>query len=102
MLKPGREPDLPLKAVVAQARGKLRVQHLERHRPVVAEVAGEVHRRHPAAPQLTLDGVTALQGGSQLAPLVGHQEPPSTSFWNRGFFRSGSKVGSLRSHPGDR
>lgn len=27
---------------------------------------------------------------------------PATSFWNRGFFRSGSKLGSILSHAGDR
>jgi hypothetical protein len=26
---------------------------------------------------------------------------PATSFWNRGFLRSGSKLGSIFSHPGD-
>ena len=28
--------------------------------------------------------------------------PPATSFWNRGFLRSGSKLGSIFSQPGER
>jgi hypothetical protein len=42
------------------------VHHLERDRPVVPEIAGEVHGRHPAPAELTLDLVAPSQGGLEL------------------------------------
>ncbi len=63
MLQPRRELDLALESLGAEAVGQLRAQHLERHRPVVPEVPGEVDRRHPAAAELALEGVAAGQGG---------------------------------------
>ena len=69
--------------------GQLRVEHLERHRPVVLEIPSEIHRRHAAAAELALDHVAVCQCGGELALEIGHQVP-ATSFWNRGFFRSGS------------
>jgi hypothetical protein len=50
MLEPGGEADLPLEPVGAEGGGQLRQQHLERHRPVVLEVAGEIDHGHAAAP----------------------------------------------------
>ena len=46
MLEPGGEPDLALEALGAERGGELGVEHLERDRPVVPEVAGEVDRGH--------------------------------------------------------
>jgi hypothetical protein len=36
------------------------MEHLESDRPIVAQVAGEVDRGHPAAAELALDRVAAF------------------------------------------
>ena len=41
--------------------GELGVEHLERDRPVVLEVAREVHRGHAPAAELALDRVAVAQ-----------------------------------------
>ena len=69
---------------------------------VVPKISGEEDRRHAPAAELALDPVSAGKGGGELAPEIGHQAVPATSFWNRGFFRSGSNVGSTLSQPGER
>jgi hypothetical protein len=33
---------------------------------------------------------------------MGNHFAPATSFWNLGFLRSGSKMGSILCHPGER
>jgi hypothetical protein len=35
------------------------MKHLECHRPVVAEIVGEIHHRHATAAELALDTVLA-------------------------------------------
>ena len=62
MPQPGREPDLSQEALRAERLAELRLEHLERDDPVVPLVAGPVHHRHPAAPDLPLDGVAGLEG----------------------------------------
>ena len=109
MLQPGGEADLALEALGPERGGQLGVEHLERHRPVVPEVLGEIDRGHAAAPELALERVAVGQAlaqscsGSPMRMLpAARQVVPSTSFSNRGLFRSGSNVGSIRSQPGDR
>jgi len=41
------------------------VQQLERDRPAVPEIPGEVHRGHATAPQLALEHVAVAQGRSE-------------------------------------
>ena len=55
--------DLAEKALRAERRGELGVQHLERDGPVMLEVLGKVDRSHPAAAELALERVAAGQGG---------------------------------------
>ena len=57
MIESSRELDLALKAIRPEARGKLRVEHLERYRAIVPEIAREVDRGHPAAAKLALEHV---------------------------------------------
>jgi hypothetical protein len=57
MLEARGEPDLALEALGTDLLRELYSQKLERHGAIVAEVAREVDRRHPAAPQLSLDSV---------------------------------------------
>ena len=65
MLQPGSEPDLAEEAVRAHTRGQLGMEHLERDGPVVPQVAGEVHRGHPAAAELALERVAVGQRGCE-------------------------------------
>jgi hypothetical protein len=52
MLEAGDDPDLAEEAVGAEAGRDLGAQHLERHLPLVAKVAREVHPGHaPLADQ---------------------------------------------------
>src|ERR1035437_2985606 len=59
MLKLGRELDLALEALDAQAGGEIRGQHLEHDLPIEIEVGNEEYARHAAAAELTLDDVAA-------------------------------------------
>jgi hypothetical protein len=58
----GRDPNL-LDEPLAQRRGELGVEHLERHRAIVTEVVGKIDRPHPASAERTLDPVAVAQGG---------------------------------------
>ena len=102
MLQPGGELDLALEPVGAEGGGELGMEHLERDGAVVAEVAGEVDRGHAPAAELALERVAVASAFAQRRPRVGGHDVPSTSFWNRGCFRSGSNVGSIRNHAGER
>ena len=102
VLQPGGEADLALEPVRPERGGQLGVEHLERHRPVVPEVLGEVDGGHAPAAELALDRVAVPQSRAEIRQGIRHDVLPSTSFWNRGCFRSGSKVGSIRSQPGER
>ena len=50
--------DFALKALGAERPRQFRMQHFERHWPLVAEVLGQVNRGHAAASELVLDAVT--------------------------------------------
>ena len=52
--------------------GQLGMEHLERDRPVVLEVAGEVDRGHAAAAELALEQVAAAQPFLELRAQVRH------------------------------
>ena len=76
--------------------------HLERDGAVVLQVLGEEDGRHAAAAELALDGVAVGQSRREVAAQIATHFVPSTSRWNFGFERSGSKVGSIRSQPAER
>jgi hypothetical protein len=59
------EADLALKPLRAERESQLRVQHFERHGPVVPEVLSEIDRSHPAASKLALELVSVAQGGGE-------------------------------------
>ena len=102
MLEPGGELDLAQEPLGAQRRGELGVQHLERDGAVVPQVVREVDRGHAAAAELALELVAVRECCREDGAGVGAHAAPSTSFLNRGLLLSGSKVGSILSHPGDR
>ena len=72
MLQPGREADLALEAIGPQSGGQLGVQHLERHRPVVPEVLGEIDDGHAPAAELALDRVAVLQPCAKISQRIRH------------------------------
>src|SRR6266567_1108772 len=55
--EPGRDFDLAQEALGTERRGDLGTQHLDGNGAAVTEIACEINRGHPAAPQLTLEGV---------------------------------------------
>jgi hypothetical protein len=61
MLQLGSHPDLALEALGAQGHGQLGVEHLQRHRALVLDVARQVNSRHAAATELALDHIAARQ-----------------------------------------
>ncbi len=66
MLEPSRELDLALEPLGAEGRGQFGMEHLERDGAIVAEIPGEIDRRHAAATELTLDGVAPAEASLQL------------------------------------
>jgi hypothetical protein len=73
MLQASGQLDFPLKALGAERRGQLRMEDLQRNRPVMAQVMGEIHRRHTTAPEFALDTVAVDKGRSQLIVQVYYQ-----------------------------
>ncbi len=45
--------------------GQVRPEHFDRDLPVVLDVLGKVHARHPAGPELTLDLMAPLESSFQ-------------------------------------
>ena len=66
------EVDLADESFGAKGLSQFGVEDLERHQPVVLEVAGEVDRGHPAPAQLTLEHICAAQGRLERRPGVWH------------------------------
>jgi hypothetical protein len=73
------EPDLPEEPVGPQCGSELGMEHLEGYRPVVPEIAGQVHGSHAAAPQLALDAVAVGQSGLETSEDFGQVDSPSGS-----------------------
>jgi hypothetical protein len=65
MLQTGGGLDLPHKALGAERMGQLLMQDLEGDRPIVPNVARQVHRGHPTAPELTLEQVAVTKSIAQ-------------------------------------
>ena len=63
------ESDLALEALGPERGGELGVEHLERDRPLVPEVVGEVDGGHAAAAELALEGVAV---GERVAHTLRH------------------------------
>jgi hypothetical protein len=55
MLERGPDVDLAQEALDAEVHRELGEQHLHRDALIAREIAGEVDRRHPAAPELALE-----------------------------------------------
>ena len=61
------------KPLGAEDAGELRMEHLERDRPIVPEVLREIDRGHPAPAQLALDPVTISQGSGEPGEVDGQE-----------------------------
>src|SRR5207244_4938780 len=74
VLEPGGQLDLALEAFRSEGGGQLRVEHLERDRPLVLEIEGEIDDGHAAAPELALEHVAVPEGvGQQRRGDFGHE-----------------------------
>ena len=60
MLQPGSHLDLAKEPLGTQSRGQFRMKHFQGDESIVLDVPGEIHRRHAATAELTLD-VVAVQ-----------------------------------------
>src|SRR5690606_34942982 len=66
MGEPRGHLDLAQEAALAERHGDVGPEHLYRHLPPVAQVLGEVYRRHAAFAELSLDAVAIGHGGAQV------------------------------------
>ena len=65
MGEPGRDGDLPEKALRAEVRRHFGPQHLDRHLPLVFAVKREVHRGGSAPSQLAVERVAVGERGDE-------------------------------------
>ena len=68
----GGDLDLGQKAIGAEHRAELRLEHLDRDVAVVLQVVREVDGRHAAGAELPLDAVARAKGGLQTVQEVRH------------------------------
>ena len=71
MLQVRCRPDLGKKALRAERCREIRMENLDRDKPVMFLIAGQIYRRHPAAAQLAVDEIATGQGGLELIPEDG-------------------------------
>ena len=72
VLQPGGEADLALEALGPEGGGQLGVQHLERDRPVVPEVLGQIDGGHAPAAELALERVAIPQPRAKIRQRIRH------------------------------
>src|SRR5712692_7417802 len=72
MLQPGGDLDLAQEALSPQRGCQLRTEQLDGDGAPMLQVLGEIDRRHPPAPELSLDGVTPGEGDLEECQLIGH------------------------------
>ena len=72
VLEAGGQLDLAQEPFGSERCGELRVEHLERYRPVVLQVLRQVDSRHAAAAELALERVPLAQRRLERGPDVGH------------------------------
>ncbi len=72
MLQPGGDLDLAQEALSPQRRCQLGTEQLDGDGAPMLQVLGEIDRRHPPAPELSLDRVTPGEGDIEERQLIGH------------------------------
>jgi hypothetical protein len=75
MVEPRGELDLAQKAIGTHRVRHVFTEHLERDVAAVLHVVREIHRRHPALPELALDAIAAGERGSEARERRGHLRP---------------------------
>src|SRR5690349_9706081 len=75
MLELSSEADFPEEAFRAQGGGQFGMEDLKCDRAVVLDVVGQVHRGHPATPELALERVTPFESGLQTGDHGVHDVP---------------------------
>jgi len=88
VLEVGREGDLGQEPLGADHRRQLGPEHLEGHRPVVADVLGQVDGRHPARADLTVEAVAGRESGLEPAEQLGHAYALGGGRWKMPWWRS--------------
>jgi hypothetical protein len=78
MLEAGREPDLALEALRAKRVAQIGMEHLERNRPVVTEIPGNVNGGHAPSAQLALHPVAVDQRRAQPFQSSRHAVPAAS------------------------
>src|SRR5258705_277000 len=76
MLKARHEPNLALEALRAEARRHLGMQHLQRDRPIVLQVMGQIDRGHAASPELALERIAVSERVAQSCRHVRQRHLP--------------------------
>ena len=72
MLQPGGDLDLPHEPLGPERRRELRVEDLDRNRPLMLQVLRQEHRRHPPPTQLPLDRVAVSESLTQGVEQIAH------------------------------
>jgi hypothetical protein len=105
MLEAGGQHDLAQEALGAQRGRQVRVEHLERDHPVVAEVPGQPDARHAASSKLALDDVAAAQPLGEILLALIHAlawERSRRAIWREGPRQaqvSGSRAKAIKTVP---
>ena len=95
--EPRRDADLAQEALRAERGRQGRVEDLDRDLAAVLAVLGEIHRRHPAAPDLAFDGVALGERRGELGRRGRHRYAAAVrmaSTSGPGSYRTGSVAGS--------
>jgi hypothetical protein len=72
VLQVGGESNLAQEALWTKRSSEVGVEDLERDRPLVLKVTGEIYNRHPPAPELALEEVAVVKSVPELDGDVGH------------------------------
>ena len=73
MLQVGGGPDLPQEPLGADHGRELGLEQLERDPSPMAEIVRQVHRRHAAGAQLSLQAIAVRQRGLEALEELGHR-----------------------------
>ena len=72
MLQPRRRTDLGQEPLAPERRAEVRVEDLDGDVAIVLEVVREIHGRHPARAELSLDPISGGEGVRQARGDVAH------------------------------
>ena len=101
MLEPGGELDLAEEPVGAEGRGQLWVEHLERDRPVVAQVVREVNHGHAPRPSSRSIGVAVGERRFQSCARYRRSRSRLRQLPESRVLSQWINAGSNRSHPAE-